>query len=51
MGYWSKVRAEINEMVNRQFETPEYQRRISIIPTCLNRYLKNTCRTKRRLRP
>lgn len=26
MSYWSKVRVEIDEMVNRQFETPEYRR-------------------------
>ena len=26
MSYWSKVRVEIDEMVKRQFETPEYRK-------------------------
>jgi len=30
MSYWTKVRAEIDEMVNRQFETPEFKRLFAV---------------------
>jgi len=30
MSYWSKVRAELNEIVNRHFETVEYRRLFSV---------------------
>ena len=30
MSYWSKVRAEIDDIANRHFETPEYRRLFSV---------------------
>jgi len=30
MGCWSKVRLELNELVNRQFETDEFPRPFSV---------------------
>lgn len=30
MSYWSKARVELDEIVNRQFETPEYKRLFSV---------------------